>query len=924
MPVTLYEPGTGKAVDVTPEEAHARLEDGTLTPKKTQLVPIRLPDGKRWDIEGHELKDALAHGSQIVDPEAERHQKLVEEEEGVAGGIRAASLGLVEGAGIGPGVIRKGISAISPSAGKQFQEDVEVNQEAHPYIRMGANTAGMGLAALAAHKASGSSPARLLPAAGIDAIGSAVGERVATAVAGLGGEGALATAGRAALASGARAATEGALIGVGSHIDEQMLGDHELVGEKMAMAGVKGGVLGLGVGSVLGGAGSLVRSGASAAVRGTRNWLNKSADLASQEAALKEAEAAALPHLPEPVPAAGPVAGFEGVTPPTGPIDAASLRAANDNAEVRSSGEAINAKRAQLLEEAANLRSTAEHIGTSNPHDMALDQVWRTSNARQNLTKEVNARVEGGTRAVAEEVLNEGIIDTKKGVAHAFAEGTSEKLLSRTEKVLDRIGKEIGESVESSKANVTGKDFLKHIDDVIAPLKKTGATRPVAASLETFRAHTMESLGMLDASGNLLPGALEKRISFQDLVAQRRALQSLAFGEAKALDPAQRVASLREIARNWGQLERDALDKASGEGAGAAFKELNSKFHKLTYYRDALETAAASGTSNRAISLSDHLVGHGASMATGALAGPFGHVIGGAAGALLNKMARERGNAAAAVALTKIGDMGMVQGLMRRVDKAVEGAAKGLTSTSEKPPKLRLKSISHDDNKGRTPPLAVRYRDAVKELDAMSNHPQTVAERANTLTQDLAQHAPNVAGAFTATMSRAAVFLESKRPQPMSGPSPYSGREEPSVPATEKAEFLRYFKAAQDPMSVLADFERGTVTPEAAETFKAMAPKSFAQLQQKTMELIADRRSKGKPLPFKKCLQLGLLFDVPTHACLEPDNFNALQANVYTAPAPAQPANPTGGQRNTPKRPVKLPNQSNPLDNLAQLGPGRK
>lgn len=58
------------------------------------------------------------------------------------------------------------------------------------------------------------------------------------------------------VAQGSRGATEGALYGLGQNLNEQLLGDEELNGQKLLASGVYGGLLGAGIGAGLAGIGS--------------------------------------------------------------------------------------------------------------------------------------------------------------------------------------------------------------------------------------------------------------------------------------------------------------------------------------------------------------------------------------------------------------------------------------------------------------------------------------------------------------------------------------------------------------------------------------------------------------------------------------------------------------------------------------------
>ncbi len=895
--VTLYDPKTGAPSSMPAEAAQKAFEEGTHAPQQKQRIPVRLKDGRQGFVDGSELSSTLANGATIVDPEEEAHKAEVEAEKGPAGTVRAASLGLVTGAGLGPGVIRKGISAFSPAAGERFAHDVEVNREANPIVTPVSEAAGFA-ATVAATRGKGP----VAPAAAIDAIGQIAERGAVRALGRVGGEGALAVAGRAAATHAARGAAEGALITAGAHVDEDMLGDHEVNGEKAFIAGLKGGLLTAAFGGALGGGASLVRSAAGRLVnRGATDLLHTAADELETKAETKAAEQSGrieMPpsslHNPEAYPSA----------PVANDVHPTEAHAFSSDMFSKVAAPAEGAVDKDLVK-AGQLREVAQSGGLF--HDLADEAAWRAGGGSKKLSAQAEQRA-GGTKAVGQAVREAGILDG--GTSHA-------ELLERTEARLGQIGEEIGSTVGAAKVTVSAGQVLKSVDAAIAPLEKSAATQGDARAVQTLRADLYKTLGLVDAAGVPIEGALEKRIPFQDLIRERRALQGkvFGFGEANATEMKRTQGA---ITGAWNELEADALDSAAA-GSGAEFRALNKQYQQLSLYKQALDKTIAAGHSNRRISLSDHIVGHASSMAGSAAAGPFGHVIGGVVGALTNKMLRERGNVVAAKVLGKIADLGAVRSYVQTVDKAVDGAARGLTTPRE-PRVGKMRTGDRPAGSGRST-LNSRYRSAIAELDELQGHPASVEERAMAHTQDLAAHAPKTAQSFTLTASRAAAFLAAKRPIPMSEPNMFS-HQAPSILDTDKAEYLRFHEAAKDLGGVLKN-----PTPEGVEALKEITPEVYAQLQEKVMSEVAVRHAKGKPMPFRQAYRLGILFDIDTVPALDKGTFKQLQANVFTPPAPDQPK-ARGGKSNAPRRPTKDVLKTNPLsvfDNIASgKGVGRK
>ncbi len=908
MPVQLYDNKTGAPALVDASKALAGVLDGSLAPKPDELIHVVLADGRKGTVAGHELASTIEGGATILDPDVEHHNKVREEQSGFGGGVGAAVGGAFNGAtgGLGLGAVRQGIKAFSPEAGQEFQDTVQAQREEHPIAAVGGEVAGAAGLAYLAHR---NPIAKLAPAGAIDALGAMAERNVGAAVAGLGS-----TTARAAATSAARAGVEGALYGAGTHVGEDMLGDHATAGDKLLIATAQGGAFGLGLGGVLGGGVSLVKGLRGAASKGGAALISEGATemLTAAEKRLATAEAG---HADATKRAGSGISGLV-----DDPITASRRDAVQ--AELRGHEKEI-AEATQEIAHAKNLHSLSGEVAAENPHGVAAEFAYNALGATKGMTKKLGPE---GVIARGETALRMGIVDVGegKGVIKAtlgsLSENTPENMLGRTQtKLADLVNKL--DTIGGTKTTATLGELLEPIDRQIAEMEKVSTTVPVAQRL---RAQKQALLGtpkfrnLLDVDGNLIAGADKTPVSLSDIIAERRGMGRTAFAVGDVNAHTIKAAN-SELYAAFSKLEEDALDRAShlqGVASGAEFKSLKTDVSHLIDIEKALENRIAGATAGRSHGILDHLVGLGASHAAGSVLPFAGHAVGGAMGAMLSKGIRERGDAAAAVALTKIADIGAVKHLMGTVDKAVGRAAKGLTSTAEKTARKTGTSAPRE-------PLAARYRAAEAKLSAMENQHSSISERAMASTKDLAQHAPNVSQAFAMSMARAAAFLSSKRPQPLMPADPYTGRA-PSILDTDKLAFLRSYEAVTNPMGILKRFEQGTVTPEDTEALKATAPTVYAELQQAVMKEVGLRHAQGKPMPFKQRVQMGLLFDVPADPCLDKANYKALQANVFTPPAPPQPPS-GGGKSNAPRRPVKLPGTGmSPLDKLAQNGAGRR
>ena len=516
------------------------------------------------------------------------------------------------------------------------------------------------------------------------------------------------------------------------------------------------------------------------------------------------------------------------------------------------------------------------------------------------ITKRIN-KYPGGIERVGATMRKYGVLhmgEEGSGVVGAtmksFSENTPEKMLERTTSELSKLVEEM-HAIGGTKTSATLGELLAPLDSQIAKLEQVSTSVPVANQLRAQRQNllgTPKFRHLLDVDGNLVPGAEKAPVSLSDIIAERRGANRKAFAVGDVHANIMKESNA-ELGRAWDALEGQALDKVSvGEGGvtGAKFKALKTDITDLINAEKALEGAVARGSSKRAFGVLPHMAGMAGSSVGGAIFPVAGHVGGHALGMMGAKVALDRGRAAAAVALTKIADIGAVKSLMGTVDTAVSKAAKGLTSVAEAP-KPRVVggsasgAIARATREKETPSIHVRYREAITKLDAMESSQSPMHERAMAVTQDLAQHAPNVAQAYTVAMSRTAAYLSAARPQPLMPMSPYSNKE-PSILPTDKLAFVKKWDAATNPMGTLKRFHEGTATVEDIDALQNIAPKVYEQLHAEVIKELADNHAAGKSLPYPKRAQLALLFpDAGVEPSYDPPTYKMLQKNVFQAPA---------------------------------------
>jgi hypothetical protein len=147
-------------------------------------------------------------------------------------------------------------------------------------------------------------------------------------------------------------------------------------------------------------------------------------------------------------------------------------------------------------------------------------------------------------------------------------------------------------------------------------------------------------------------------------------------------------------------------------------------------------------------------------------------------------------------------------------------------------------------------------------------------------------------------------YLEKVRPK---APPPSPFRREPWKPDKASAtDFARRYAVAMDPVVALEQIEQRSLTPEAAEAFRAVYPLMFAQTQQRMLEQSTKMQA---TLPRAQLMRMSILFGLPLDESLAPEALARTQATFAT---PVEPAGPAGSAGAPPGPPA--PSIAGPTD----------
>ncbi len=161
-------------------------------------------------------------------------------------------------------------------------------------------------------------------------------------------------------------------------------------------------------------------------------------------------------------------------------------------------------------------------------------------------------------------------------------------------------------------------------------------------------------------------------------------------------------------------------------------------------------------------------------------------------------------------------------------------------------------------------------------------------------------------------MTSAYALLASKIPT-HADPDPFDPHPAARLSDVQAATIVRYGSYVERPMRFFEEAEHGKITHEGVEVVKLLMPGMFAELQQRTVEGLADMMARGQKPPHAQRERLGLLLDIPAVPSQRPEHMRLLQSNLVASNQAAK-SGPQGAT--APPRPIASKPQPSTLDRL--------
>ncbi len=901
-------------------------------------IPVLDPEGRFGTVDESEL-DQLPEGARVLTKQ-EQAQKAVDDRydalptvNKVAGAVNTAAAaalgpaglllhsdpyaphdvlgtdpaafgaGVREGltAGVSDAVTRTAIDAFGgKAAGDRYAQQVDDVAEASPWSHGAGSAAGM----LAGAAAGGESAiAKMLPSAGIGALGAPIEKGVERALGGLAARGALGRAATTAAGMAARGALEGTAFAGIQQTASDITHDDPATGKKYYAAMGHGALLGGGLGGVLGFTGSLGATG----LRAARTKIASSI-IGSLEKA---------PSAVEGVPHAEPVAAGAHVDP-YAEWAAQAQKDARGAAGLPDPIEAAPAERAPAARASAEAPpAPGPSVASAAATKLANEQAFRAVGGGFGLqstryAKEAAKYFPGGTADLGEVALRYGAIDMGgpnanpwQAAVAAAKGGTPTEIAPKLAAAEAKVGARIGEITDQSGARIHVNDIEKVFGRVRAEPERIAGNEHVVNAIDSYR----------DSLRSKLRVAPDGTVSVQDLLEQRKGLDAIVYQETKTLDPGRRVAALRSVRSGIEDVITEALDNASGRVPGelrAEYKALKKDYHALRILNEAAEDSAARAAKGASFGLGEKFA-VGAAVASGHFASAPVLALGG-------KVLRERGNAAAAAFIAKSVQQGHVDAVMKAWSDRVKKAAGGVLREAETGPSARSRSSSQERKSAEQGRADVR--DAQEKAVAITRwvadtkgNPARLQQALSDAAAQLGESAgPRAAEGYTAATIQALAFISRYVPQ-RERRDPFDPRSVPAPTYEEADRLIRATKYATRPETILADFERGVITPEglaARQVF--IGDDDWLKFQIELQDHALQHIRRNKQLTQSQRLRLDKLLPYPAGADLRPAAIAAIQDSLSKKPAPGGPsANLTGGG-GPPPAPVDLQVQQTGFD----------
>lgn len=157
-----------------------------------------------------------------------------------------------------------------------------------------------------------------------------------------------------------------------------------------------------------------------------------------------------------------------------------------------------------------------------------------------------------------------------------------------------------------------------------------------------------------------------------------------------------------------------------------------------------------------------------------------------------------------------------------------------------------------------------------KQLAEIQDKPEHLID----VGQDVGHYMPDHAQALGENVSRATSYLQSLQPST----SPTGSLNPPRQPnSTEIAKYKNALHIAQDPVTIFAKMQKGTLTQDDLKHMGAMYPELMQNMRDKLMNQMVTHMNDGKSIPYKSRLMLSMFLGTTLDSSMTPQAITAAQ-----------------------------------------------
>lgn len=893
--VPVYNPETGQLEHVAPEQASAQLRTRQVRPSASKLSIVRGNEVR--EIDPSKLSEAESYGWALVDDEGVRAARVRAEEDTLAGAAQGTAEQFASGATFGlSDLAAVKLLGADPErmrarakAAADLGEAARLGGEVLPVALSGGTGAGARGAVSGTVRGLGVLP-RAVEAAGI------VAEKGVQRALGKG------LAGRAGGAF-VRGGIEAAASGMGEEIHESVLGERDLVAERVltqgAMAGLFGGgasmafpltgallnratkvpnkaaaeVLGKATGgdpANLGGVAEIVTTGVTGKPLSPSRKILREMGKGAEGRKLVNEVAHDLDGVTQRSAAQAKAATSDfaermrDVVRKTEQDRTENMRrmfgAADDEivpgrvlGEMESLMQRLDDDGYRLLEEYGPGEVSKRHLDTMRGE---MQRAWDEIVEKGSSAADAHTRLLGVKRRARELARDVGRMDSKAQTTNQILRNLERQVSSALGS--DEFGKAAQAWREMSKADALA---LQSADELFKTDRITGARKGknLLGRVLNGEATDAEILTFTKRIGN--PRYADQAGAAEDYF--RRQIEAAEIRAKHSADAAMQT-EVKELRKGYDAFRKTMKQQAKVADIADAFRASG---------RGALPgVLAAFGPS-------------GATITGSLLGGAPGAMVGGALSALARPGSTLRTLAAVSHLADKAGvDVDAV--INRAINMDPKTAAKSALSAAGRGARKAARGVGKAAGKTRGVASRAVGRAVVSRSEDQRAKQRRAEELADpdTLTRELAQQmyaltdaAPGIAGSAAEKVGVAAAFLADKLPPEIS--DPVTGRKRIIDPATRDA-FDRYHEAVTDPVATLGRLEDGTMTLEHAEALREVWPALYEDVQGKVFEGLQAAADEGREVPYTRRKSLGILFDLPTVPEMTPEYRQAVEALI--------------------------------------------